>query len=324
MLTVVTAAAATQLAVGLPVGNSVIAIPVAVHAAAVSRAGNISAVATAAALAAVVGAAMMTGVEQIWPLLIIVGSFCGVAWFIGHAERLATTYQRSLHERAARLDDERRLRVEEAVAVERIQIARELHDSVGHTMSLAVLQAGAARMAADTGTAGAVQALQAIETAGRAALHDMERSTSLQPQTADEALAPPPRLQDLVSLVDQVRAAGVTVELTFSGRSVPLPLSLEASAFRVVQEALTNVVKHAPGSPTRVSVRYTPRTLEVEVCNDGTGPAADPPTTGGRGLVGMRERVELFDGDLSYGPQPSGGYRVTARFPIPTADEGKR
>ena len=322
VLVTVTAAAVVPLLLGFPVGNGVIAVPVAVHAVASTTPRVMSILALTAAVAAVSVAALL-GAEPPWQLVVVVGSFCAAGWFIGDATRLAAQYRAFLHLRAAEIERERDLHVQEAVAHERLEIARELHDSVGHAVSLAVLQAGAARLAVGTGTAGADAALQAIEAAGRTALADMDRSTALLPGVAAEALAPPPHLGDLVGLTDQMRSAGLEVELTFAGRSAPLPLSMQASVFRVVQEALTNVAKHAPGSIVRVGVRHHRGALEVDVCDDGSGGCASEPLlpTGGRGQVGMRERVELFGGELTCGPRPAGGYRVLARFPLPAETE---
>jgi signal transduction histidine kinase len=218
------------------------------------------------------------------------------------------------HQRAARL-----------LAEERLRIAQELHDVVAHSMSVIAVQAGVGTHVLDDQPEQARAALEAISTTSRGTLTEMRRLLGvLRDSDGSRLPAPAPGLADLPRLVDDVRAAGVPARLHVEGNAELVHAGVELSVYRVVQEALTNVIKHA-GSPTRVdvTVRYQPGTVVVEVIDDGRGPAArwtdggsERPTDGsGQGLVGMRERVELWGGELSAGPAPGGGYRVKALLP---------
>jgi signal transduction histidine kinase len=219
-------------------------------------------------------------------------------------------------ERRARLvQRERDLAAREAVVEERGRIARELHDAIAHNVSMMVVQAGAERrvLAAESQTTREV--LQTIETIGRGALTEMRRLVGmLRSDTADE-LAPQPGLDDLPRLAAQVREAGLPVELHVEGEPRELPVGIELSAYRIVQEALTNALKHAGDARARVHVRYTPNSLELEIADDGAGAPARAPS-GGHGLVGMRERVALYGGRLDAGRVPGGGFTVRVLLPI--------
>jgi signal transduction histidine kinase len=234
-------------------------------------------------------------------------------------------YVGTVEERASRAEREREERAHRAVADERERIARELHDIVTHHVSVIVIQAGAARRALQRRPDDAAQAIDAIDSTGRLALADMRRmlgilgTTPAAPAHATaetQALEPLPRLERLGQLIESVRAAGLPVELRVEGERRPLDPGVELSAYRIVQEALTNTLKHANGARASVTVRYEPSALEVRVADDGTGTAATAALdTGGRGLVGMRERVALFGGTLEAGPDGR-GFRVAARLPL--------
>jgi signal transduction histidine kinase len=241
------------------------------------------------------------------------GSFVWISTLVMALVRLVLVRDR---ERRARLvQRERDLAAREAVVEERGRIARELHDAIAHNVSMMVVQAGAERrvLAAESQTTREV--LQTIETIGRGALTEMRRLVGmLRSDTADE-LAPQPGLDDLPRLAAQVREAGLPVELHVEGEPRELPVGIELSAYRIVQEALTNALKHAGDARARVHVRYTPNSLELEIADDGAGAPARAPS-GGHGLVGMRERVALYGGRLDAGRVPGGGFTVRVLLPI--------
>jgi signal transduction histidine kinase len=252
------------------------------------------------------------------------------AWAIGVAmrsRRAATEARVSEAEERADAEGQRAARV---LAEERLRIAQELHDVVAHSMSVIAVQAGVGAHVIDERPDEARAALAAISTTSRQALAEMRRMLGMlrnSDGSRASASAPAPGLVDLPSLVDDVRAAGVPVTLHLVGHADTVHSGVELSAYRVVQEALTNVIKHA-GSPTQVdvTVQYRPGSLAVEVRDDGRGLAARPLNGGaddegaGHGLVGMRERVEMWGGDLSVGPRPGGGYRVAATLPYGDAE----
>ena len=237
----------------------------------------------------------------------------GAAWILGDNMRTRRAYLRELEEKAARLEREREENDRRAAAEEQARIARELHDVIAHNVSVMVLQAAGGREVFDADPASARNALAAIESTGRDALAELRRLLGVAGD-GSAALAPQPGLPHLEALVDQVRAAGLTVELAFEGETRDVPAGVELSAYRVIQEALTNTLRHAFASRAWVVVRTRDGELEVEVVDDGVGPPATA-TIDGRGLVGMRERVALFGGELEAGTRADGGFRVRARFP---------
>ena len=221
------------------------------------------------------------------------------------------------------------MRAQEAVALERSRLARELHDVVGHALNVVVLQAGAAQRVFDKRPEVVRESLGSIEATGRQALGDIERLLGiLRAEAGDrEELGPQPGLVDIEGLVDQVREAGVPVSIANACVSADLPSSVDLSAYRIVQEALTNTLKHAgPGARAAVAMRCSGEWLEIECVDDGRGRPAERPLSeklaGGRGLLGMRERVLLFGGELEVGPRPEGGFRVFARLPLETGTQG--
>jgi signal transduction histidine kinase len=219
-------------------------------------------------------------------------------------------------ERRIRLAErERVVATREAVVQERGRIARELHDAVAHDVSLMVVQAGAERRVLD-GTAGSTrEVLETIEHIGRASLEEMRRLVGMLRSDEGDPRAPQPGLCDLPALVAQVRDGGLPVELDVQGERRTLPAGIELSAYRIVQEALTNVLKHAGEARASVQVRYGRTSLELEVADDGTG-GASPVAGGGHGLVGMRERVALYGGRFEAGYRPGGGFAVRVELPV--------
>jgi signal transduction histidine kinase len=227
------------------------------------------------------------------------------------------TLGRMTFNRRRRVVRDRDLAAREAVTAERARIARELHDVVAHHMSVMVVQAGAARAVGAKDPAAANEALRQVETSGRAGLAEMRRLLEIL-KTSDGAndLTPQPGLAGLDDLLDGMRATGLPVEAVVEGVPRPLPPGVDLSAYRIVQEALTNALKHAGEASARVLVRYEADALEVEIVDDGRGMPEDGSPAGGQGLIGMRERVQLFGGTLDAGPKPSGGFLVRARLPV--------
>ncbi|NGO42139.1 sensor histidine kinase [Streptomyces ureilyticus] len=237
------------------------------------------------------------------------------AWYLGRRLRLRAW-------RAARLVQERAAEARRIVAEERTHIARELHDVVAHRVSMMTVQAGAARMVAAEDPQGALEAMAAVEEAGRQALDELRHLLGvLRPDSERDGLGPQPGLADLPRLVAEVREAGLDVSVT-NGIRDPLPARVDLSAYRIVQEALTNVLKHSgPRTHTHVHLRDEGDGLTIEVLDDGHGAAVQTVPTAhkgppGHGIVGMRERAHLLGGSLDAQPRPGGGFRLTARLPV--------
>jgi signal transduction histidine kinase len=219
-------------------------------------------------------------------------------------------------ERRAQLAErERDVAAREAVVDERARIARELHDAIAHNVSMMVVQAGAERRVLSSREPSTGEVLQTIEEIGRGALTEMRRLVGMLRDGGDDQLSPQPGLGDLPTLVAQVREAGLPVELTVEGQRQQLPVGIELSAYRIVQEALTNALKHAGEASASVHVRYGDDTLELEIVDDGEG-SATPVASGGHGLVGMRERVALYGGRIDAGRRASGGFHVRVLLPV--------
>ena len=208
---------------------------------------------------------------------------------------------------------ERDVAAREAVVEERARIARELHDAIAHDVSMMVVQAGAERRVVEQ-EGSTREVLATIEQKGRDALTEMRRLVGMLRSDNGDPLAPQPGLDDLPQLVAQVREAGLPVELQVEGQPRELPVGIELSAYRIVQEALTNALKHAGQAHATVHLRYSPDSLELEIIDDGTG-TPTPIESGGHGLVGMRERVALYGGQLQANQQPHGGYAVRVLLP---------
>jgi signal transduction histidine kinase len=198
---------------------------------------------------------------------------------------------------------------------ERARIARELHDVIAHNVSMIVLQAGAERRVLSAEVGSTRDVLATIEEIGRSALTEMRRLLGMLRSDSPEPLAPQPRLSDLPTLIAQVTDAGLPVELEIHGERRDLPAGIELSAFRIVQEALTNALRHAGQARAQVSLRYDADMLEIEVTDDGAD-ASRVANAGGHGLVGMRERAALYGGQLDAGHRPSGGFAVRVLLPV--------
>jgi signal transduction histidine kinase len=249
------------------------------------------------------------------------------AWLLGDRARVQRALAAELQERAARLEGERADEARRAVASERARIARELHDVVAHHVSMMVVQAEAGPVAVEHDPARAAGAFEAIAATGRQALVEMRRLLGMLRGDEEPApsLAPQPGLAEVPSLVEQVGRAGLRVELVVEGTRAALPAGVDLSAYRIVQEALTNAVKHGGPGRAVVLVRYGERELRLQVwdggrpaAGNGSPPPGRPETAPGRGLLGMQERVALFGGELRAGPGPDGGFTVDARIPIGT------
>jgi signal transduction histidine kinase len=243
-----------------------------------------------------------------------------IAWLIGDNLRTRRAYLHELEARAARLEREREEQAERAAIDERTRIARELHDVIAHNVSVMVVQASAGEEVFESDPGKAREALSAVASTGRAALAELRRLLGVIRSEEDEAqgasYVPQPGLDSLDELVRQVRDTGLAVELSVLGEPRTLPEAVGLCAYRIVQEALTNTLKHARASGAQVSVRYAPDAVELQVLDDGRGASAANGETGGHGIIGMRERVALFGGELATAPRPGGGYRVSARLPL--------
>ncbi|MGH7666309.1 MAG: sensor histidine kinase [Candidatus Dormibacteria bacterium] len=236
------------------------------------------------------------------------------AWVLGDDFRQRRIRLSELKERAARVESEQAVRLDQAAEHERRRIARELHDVIAHSVAVMVLQAGAARRIAAQQPGAAVQALGDIERIGRDAMGETRRLLGLTRSTPQDSLpAPQPRLADLEPLLELTRKAGIEVELRIQGEPRRLPEGLELSAYRIVQESLTNAIRHSDARSASVLVEYRPGELRLQVSDDGHGsPVGDG---SGHGLIGIRERVALFGGTVDASPQDGHGWRVSARLP---------
>ena len=238
-----------------------------------------------------------------------------IAWLVGRDLRRRRQRIAELEDRAAQLEREREEQAQRAVAEERGRIARELHDVIAHGVSVIVVQAQAGPHLVD-GPQRVVGVFRAIESSGRDALVELRRLLGiLRSEDEELAIGPQPGLGSLQSLVEQMHTAGLPVQLRIEGEPVHLPAGIDLSAYRIVQEALTNVVKHAGDAAAEVIIRYAPRALELAIVDDGHG-RATARNGAGHGLIGMRERVALYSGTLEAGTQNGGGYAVRARLPF--------
>jgi signal transduction histidine kinase len=247
--------------------------------------------------------------------------FLAAAWLLGHFVGVRRLYVLQLEERTAELEQAREELARRAVTEERLRLARELHDVVAHAMSVIAVQSGVGAHIANTQPKEAAKALMAIEATSRAALEELRRLLGVlrQADGPQGDLAPVPGLADLEGLLAELAKAGLAVKLRVNGTRPPLPAGVDLSAFRIVQEALTNVVKHAGSARAQVVIGYGEQDVKVEVTDDGRGAVtsvSDGRAGTGHGLIGMRERVAAFGGDLEIGPGPDGGFRVAARLPL--------
>ena len=245
------------------------------------------------------------------------------AWFVGDAVAARRRYLAGLAEQAEREQATEAERARREVREERVRIARELHDVVAHALAVVTVQAGVGRRLMAKRPEEASGALESIELIGRTAQEELRVVVGLLREEGIGAaeLSPMPRLGDLKELVETVRASGTPVELRMVGTDRPLSPALELSIYRVVQEALTNVVKHASGARARVDVAVSGQDVRIEVVDDGipAGGPQRPEVMPGHGIVGMRERIGAFGGSLVARPRPDGGFRVFAEVPLETA-----
>ncbi len=275
-----------------------------------------------------------------WLVLALALVFSAAGWLAAALVRLRRLHRKETGDRRWLLERERESAARTAVDAERARIARELHDIVSHNVSVMVVQAGAAREVLPTMPGEAESALLAVEGAGRDAMTELRHLLGLlAPSQSGEdtpddaaALAPQPSLSRLGPLIDRIAFAGLPVEVRISGEPRELPAGIDLTAYRIIQEALTNALKHSDGGKAEVTVRYADHYLRVEVLNGGpsvlTGhrTVPDQPATGrrdpdradgaGRGLLGLRERVAVYGGDLDARRRLGGGYRVRARIPL--------
>ena len=260
---------------------------------------------------------------QVWGGFPVLAMALLLAWSAGRTAHVRKAYLTGLEQRAADLERERDTQAALAVAAERARISRELHDDVAHGLSIMVLQAQGGAAELDHRPDRTRQALAAIVDTGRRALADTRRLLgALGPDDADSHWSPPPGVERLPRLVEQIRAAGRSVDLRIDGEPGPLPSAVDVAGYRIVQEALTNTIKHAgAGATATVVLSYRPDALELEIADDGQGPQNQSTDHGGNGLRGMRERVAILGGAFQTGPAPNGGFRVHASLPLRSADQ---
>jgi signal transduction histidine kinase len=238
-----------------------------------------------------------------------------VAWLTGYLVRQQHVYAAGQHEQAEQRAREQLAAARRAISEERLQIARELHDVVAHSMSLIAVQAGVANYVVKTHPEEAARALSSIEETSRDALGEMRALLGVL-RAEDAGRRPAPGLADLDSLVERTAEAGVQVTLDVSGERPRLSSGLDLAAYRVIQEAITNVIKHAGTDRCRVAVTYRRQTLTLEVTDTGTGGNGSAAAGAGHGIAGMRERVSMYGGEFRAGPRPGPGFLVTAEFPL--------
>jgi signal transduction histidine kinase len=265
-------------------------------------------------------------------LLLESGLLVTVAWLIGYSVRQQRSQAAGRREEAERRAREQLAEGRRAKSEERLQISRELHDVVAHTLSVIAVQAGVASYVIGERPEEAARALSSIEQTSRSALHEMRALLGVlrdgetgarngaAPGTRDAALTPAPGLADLDCLAERTGEAGVRVDLSVRGERPRLPAGLDLAAYRVIQEAVTNVIKHAATDQCRVTVNYQEDTLTLEVTDNGSGSTANGDGSEilvtGNGIIGMRERAAMYGGEIQAAPLPGRGFRVTARFPL--------
>jgi signal transduction histidine kinase len=269
-------------------------------------------------LAIALGAAAVVTLNdpnQVWSDFVGVVLIISIAWLAGFAIGGKLEQASAAQARAERLEREQEAEARAAVAEERARIARELHDVVGHSVSVMTVQASAVRRRLTPDQEQEREALEIVEQTGREALAEMRRLVGVlrRPEEAP-ALAPQPSLEHLDRLVAQARESGLPVELKVEGDPSQLPPGVDLTAYRLVQEGLTNAIKHARASRADVVVRYEDGAVEISVVDDGDGGGAGG--GGGHGLVGMRERVAVYGGEIEAGPRAEGGYALRARLPV--------
>lgn len=249
--------------------------------------------------------------------VVLIGAvFVGAPWLVGRMVRRMRGQHRALESLTVRLESEREQNARASVLEERSRIARELHDIIAHSLSVMVVQAGAAGAALDSDPERARAPIEAVRTTGQQALIEMRRLLGiLRTDEPAMTLTPQPGLDTLDGLVGQAREAGLDVHVAVEGPQRPLPTGLDVAVYRLVQEALTNIRKHARASSATVAICFDRSAIELEITDDGAA-VSQTHSQPGHGLIGMRERVSLYGGILDTGPRPEGGWRVRARLPI--------
>ena len=249
-------------------------------------------------------------------VILVIGLAMATALMVGYHVRARRAYLAEVEARADRLEREREQAEELAAEQERARIARELHDVVAHHVSAIAIQAGSARAVRARDPTAAAEALAPIEASARQALTELSRLLGVLRRGDTAPRQPEPGLDQLDRLLSEARGAGHPVDLVISGRRRPLPSGVELSAYRIVQEAMTNVRKHARGAPVEITLRFAEAELAIDIVDGGGVAVAPGPSGAGHGLIGMRERVAVFGGRLDAGPTPGGGFRVSALLPV--------
>ena len=251
-------------------------------------------------------------------LLVESGLLLAGAWIAGYLARLQRAYSAGLREQEVQRARGQLAEARRAHGEERLRIARELHDMVAHSLSLIAVQAGVAGYVARAHPEEAARALSSIEEISRGALREMRTLLGVLREEGNSGagLTPAPGMADLKTLADRTANAGVRVDLDIHGDWPPLPAGLDLAAYRVIQEAITNVIKHAATDRCRVAVGYTGESLHLEITDNGIGSAPGTGPGNGHGITGMSERVGMYGGEFSAAPRPGGGFRVSASFPL--------
>lgn len=311
-------AGALQTVLG-PTVESNLGVPVAFYTVAALCARRVRQAATVVMAASIVVASVAWHHENsasILADLVVLGLVAVTAGVLGRNAGTRRAYLAALTDRADRLERERDQQARIAAAAERARIAREMHDVVAHNLSVMIALADGAEFTLTSSAPQARQAIAQVSRTGREALAEMRRLLGvLREDGAADGTAPQPRLTDLDTLIDQVRRAGLPVRLTIGGKPLDLPAGVQLTVFRLVQEALTNTLKHAgPGATATVELRYDRRGIAVDVRDTGRGGSGVPVSSGGQGLVGMRERSAVYGGTVQAGPGPDGGWQVSTRI----------
>ncbi|MFE7033976.1 sensor histidine kinase [Streptomyces sp. NPDC057621] len=317
---------ATVLGASLAVGSSgswitVLACVVAAYSAVVHSRYRIMAIASLV-IAALLSGFVFRHADPLVPGWSSPGFVLLVAGMLASFVRFLQLRLASSRDRVTELQEAQEQAMRRAVEEERARIAAELHDVVTHNVSVMVIQAGAARKVMDVMPEQSKEALLAVEAGGRAAMAELRHVMGLLAATDQEkpdVLEPQPGLAQLDALVARVRAAGTPVSVGLELPPQPLPPGVDLAAYRVVQEALTNTIKHARGAEATLSIGYTDTNLQIEVTDTGGAKGSPPVESNGRGHLGLRERLAVYEGELTAGPTHAGGYRVTARIPRSTA-----
>ncbi|MCU1429925.1 MAG: histidine kinase [Actinomycetia bacterium] len=325
VLVATTVLAAFLVAIGVH-GPVTLITALALYTVAANNDRRTSLITVGAPVAAIALGALLANGTPDWGATVSGPAVVVVGWLAGENARTRRAYIEAVTEQAAEREREREERVRRAAADERVRIARELHDVVAHAMSLIAVRSGVARVVLDTKPDEARDALGIIETTSRRALQEMRLIVGVlrNPEDPSVELSPAPGLDDLDELIQRVGDAGVPVQTHIEGTVRPLPAGMDLSAYRIIQEALTNVVRHAGPTTAQLRLRYAPDEFEIELTDEGGSEDGEPRRAsnangGGHGLVGMRERVALYGGRLS-AERTGRGFRVVAR--LPTSEAG--